>query len=416
MLCHKVQNDSLPTSPKIEKYNFGGGEWHHSFGALNGGTISPEGNLRAAGTGNNRIENNLAPALRCFLPSQKNKIFHWVSIVALVGLGMAAIYLANQTRQANVMVMAPTITPTITPTQILPTVTVDLPEMNSGTSLAGVTRTAQLHTYRPDKPRFAVTEYTVQPGDSAYSIAQKFNIKPETLLWGNEGMNPDAGALRVNARLNILPVNGVLHIVKAGDTLQKLQDTYGVSIEDIVNFPGNHFNYEVPDQLTPGDEVIIPNGKSQVSWQEPSGPQVVLAVKGGAPAAAGVNPFAFLYKGYFSWPVFPVIVTQPFWSGHGGIDIGLYVRQPVFAAASGTVVFADWDTTGFGNLVIIDHGNGILTYYGHNSALLVRYGQVVGRGEQIAEGGSTGNSTGPHVDFRIKLLPGGYVNPADYLP
>ncbi len=349
------------------------------------------------------------------MQSQKNKIFHWVSILVLVGLGSGAVYLANQVRQANVRVIVPTAAPTIIPTIPPAPAAVELPELAAADSPASVSRTAQLHTYRPDKPRYAVIQYTVQPGDSALSISQKFNIKPETLLWGNEGMNPDAGALQVDAKLYILPVDGVLHIVKKGDTLQKLQDAYGVSIEDIVNFPGNHFDYEIPDQLTPGDQVIIPNGKSQVTWQEPGGPTVVL-VKGGAPAAAGVNPFSFLYKGYFSWPVFPVLVTQPFWSGHGGIDIGLYVRQPVFAAASGTVVFADWDTTGFGNLVIIDHGNGILTYYGHNSALLVHYGQVVGRGQQIAEGGSTGHSTGPHVDFRIKLMPGGFVNPADYLP
>ncbi len=347
---------------------------------------------------------------------QKNSIFHWVSIVVLVGLGIVAIYLANQTRQASAMVILPTVTPIATST-IPPTpVVVDLPELGAATSSTGVARAAQLHTYRPETPRFEVIEYTVQPGDSAYSIAKKFAIKPETLLWGNEGMNPDAGALRVDAKLNILPVDGVLHVVKEGDTLQKLQDTYGVSIEDIVNFPGNHFNYEIPNHLTPGDKVIIPNGKSQVSWQEPSGPQIIVAIKGGSPASPGINPFSFLYKGYFSWPVFPVIITQPFWSGHGGIDIGALVRQPVFAAASGTVVFADWDTTGFGNLVIIDHGNGILTYYGHNYALLVRFGQVVSKGEQVAEAGSTGHSTGPHVDFRIKLLPGGFVNPADYLP
>ncbi len=349
---------------------------------------------------------------------QVNKIFHWVSIVVLVGLGITAVYLVQQTRQARqthpakAMVIEPTLTPTITPTAVA----VDLPQIEAVDNPGSVARLAELHTYRPEKPRYQVIEYKVQPGDSAYSISQKFNIKPETLLWGNEGMNPDAGALRVDAKLNILPVDGVLHVVKEGDTLQKLQDKYGVSIQDIVNFPGNHFDYEIPDHLTPGDQVVIPNGKSQVSWQEPGGPQITLAVKGGSPAAAGVNPFAFLYKGYFSWPVFPVLITQPFWSGHGGIDIGLLVRQPVFAAASGTVVFADWDTTGFGNLVIIDHGNGILTYYGHNSALLVRFGQVVSRGQQIAEGGSTGHSTGPHVDFRIKLLPGGFVNPADYLP
>jgi len=339
------------------------------------------------------------------------RILHWFSLVALTCLGIGAVYLVLQSRQVKAMPVIPTETPA--PTEV--PLAVDLPEIGESSALNGLARSAQLHTYRPETPRFEITEYTVSSGDSAFSISKKFGIKPDTLLWGNPGMNPDAGALRIGATLKILPVDGVLHTVKNGDTLQTLQDLYGVSVDKIVNFPGNDFHYETPEKLDPGDQVIIPGGKGRTAWVEPAGPSVTL-VKGGAPAAAGTNPFSFLYKGYFSWPVFPVIITQPFWSGHGAIDIGAYLRQPVFAAASGTVVFADWDTTGFGNLVIIDHGNGILTYYGHNSALLVKYGQVVARGQQIAEAGSTGHSTGPHVDFRIKLLPGGYVNPIDYLP
>ena len=341
---------------------------------------------------------------------QLNKIIHWLSLLILAGLGITSVYLVNETRQAKAMPVAtPTFAPTITPIPVR----VDLPEMPQSTDIQGVTRAVQIHTYRPEKPRFQIQEYVVQQGDSALSISEKFGIKPETLLWGNEGMNPDAGMLRIGATLNILPLDGVLHKVKKGETIEKLQEMFGVSVQDIVNFPGNNFNYEIPDHLTPGDQVIIPGGKSQVAWQEPTGPQVTL-VKGGSSSIKG--SLVYLYKGYFSWPVFPVLITQPFWSGHGGIDIGVIVRQPVFAAAGGTVVFADWDTTGFGNLVIIDHGNGILTYYGHNSALLVKYGQVVSRGQQVAEAGSTGHSTGPHVDFRVKVQGVGFVNPRDYLP
>ncbi len=340
-----------------------------------------------------------------------NKIIQWLSVLVLAGLGITLVYLVIQTRQAKAMTIAPTVAPTITP---IPEI-VDLPELGAlSAGNFGVTRAAQIHTYRPDKPRFQVQEYIVQAGDSAFSIVKKFGIKPETLLWGNPGMNPDAGALRIGAKLKILPVDGVLHTVKVGDTLDKLQEIYGVPIQDIVNFIGNDFNFEIPDHLTPGDQVIIPGGKGQTAWQEPAGPSVTPA-KGGSSSSSGVNPLAYLYKGFFSWPVFPVFITQPFWSGHGAIDIAAYLRQPVFAAAGGTVIFADWDTTGFGNLVIIDHGNGILTYYGHNSAFLVKYGQVVTRGQQITEAGSTGNSTGPHVDFRIKVQGVGYVNPIDYL-
>ena len=340
-----------------------------------------------------------------------NKIIQWLSVLVLAGLGITSVYLVIQTRQAKAMTIIRTITPTIAPIPV----TIDLPEIALSTGIQNVTRAAQMHTYRPEKPRFQVEEYIVQKGDSAFSIAKKFGIKPETLLWGNEGMNPDAGALKVGAKLKILPLDGALRTVKEGDTLEKFQELYGVSIENIVNFIGNDFDFDIPDHLTPGDQVIIPGGKNKTAWVEPAGPSVA-PIKGGYSSSPGINPLAFLYKGYFSYPVFPVLITQPFWSGHGAIDIGTLFRQPVFAAAGGTVVFADWDTTGFGNLVIIDHGNGILTYYGHNYALLVRYGQVVSRGQQVAESGSTGNSTGNHVDFRIKVQGVGYVNPGEYLP
>ena len=338
-----------------------------------------------------------------------NKIMYWLSILALAGLGIVSVYLVIGSRQVKAAPITPTLAPTATPIPVA----VDLPEIGISTDNLNVTRLAQIHTYRPEKPRFQVTEYVVQQGDSAFSIANKFNIKPETLLWGNPGMNPDAGSLKVGAKLNILPVDGVLYTVKAGDTLEKLQELYGVSVQDIVNFVGNDFDFEIPNQLIPGDKVIIPGGKGKTAWVEPAGPSVTLANGG---TTSGLNPLAIIYKGYFSWPVLPVIITQPFWSGHGAIDIAAFLRQPVFAAAGGTIIFAGWDTTGFGNLVIIDHGNGISTYYGHNSALLVKVGQGVYKGQQISEAGSTGNSTGPHVDFRIKIQGVGYVNPIDYLP
>lgn len=86
-----------------------------------------------------------------------------------------------------------------------------------------------------------------------------------------------------------------------------------------------------------------------------------------------------------------------------------------FASDTGTVAFSGWDDTGYGNLVIIDHGNGYRTYYAHNEANLVSPGQVVMQGQQVAESGSTGNPTGNHLDFRI-LYGGSFFSPLEYLP
>jgi murein DD-endopeptidase MepM/ murein hydrolase activator NlpD len=98
---------------------------------------------------------------------------------------------------------------------------------------------------------------------------------------------------------------------------------------------------------------------------------------------------------------------------HAGIDIAVGSGTPVVAAAGGTVVIAGW-LGGYGNLVVVDHGNGTATAYGHNSAVTVGTGQFVAQGQLIAYSGSTGHSTGPHVHFEVRI--GGVpVDPMGYL-
>lgn len=98
---------------------------------------------------------------------------------------------------------------------------------------------------------------------------------------------------------------------------------------------------------------------------------------------------------------------------HKGIDIAATRGTPILATASGTVTFAGW-SSGYGYLVKIDHGNGVETYYGHCSKLYVSAGDTVEAGEQIAAVGSTGNSTGNHLHFEIRL-DGKQVNPQTYV-
>ena len=113
----------------------------------------------------------------------------------------------------------------------------------------------------------------------------------------------------------------------------------------------------------------------------------------------------------FGWRTHPIFGTQRF---HSGIDIGADYGDAVRAADSGAVIYADW-MGGYGNAVIIDHGNGISTLYGHNTSLLVSEGQAVAKGTVIARAGSTGYSTGPHVHFEVRQN-GSPVNPMSYLP
>ncbi|MGN1418825.1 MAG: murein hydrolase activator EnvC family protein [Acutalibacteraceae bacterium] len=104
------------------------------------------------------------------------------------------------------------------------------------------------------------------------------------------------------------------------------------------------------------------------------------------------------------------------WSFHGGIDIaggGIY-GKPVYASRGGRVITASWGNTGYGNYVMIDHGDGFATLYGHCSSLCVTTGQTVAKGQQIANVGSTGNSTGPHLHFEVRYN-GEKQNPLNYV-
>ena len=118
----------------------------------------------------------------------------------------------------------------------------------------------------------------------------------------------------------------------------------------------------------------------------------------------------------FIWPVNGILTSGFGWRWgrmHEGIDIACPSGSPVAAAAGGTVIYAGW-MGGYGNLVVIDHGGGIATAYGHNTSVAVGMGQSVGQGQVIAYSGSTGHSTGPHVHFEVRVN-GQAVDPLGYL-
>jgi LysM repeat protein len=270
---------------------------------------------------------------------------------------------------------------------------------------SGIDREIQLKTQLQDEVSYEIREYRAQSGDSLWSIAQQFDLEPETILWGNEWLS-SVGVLQIGDTLKIMPTDGVLHTVKEGETLENLERLHGTPQQEIFEYFGNEFDLTLPPELKVGQQIIVPDGTSPIVWAQ-------------APVAettTSATEYPNLGTGYFVWPVAPPYLrTQEFWGGHPAIDINTYFRQPVFASDSGTVRFSGWNDTGYGNLVLIDHGNGYRTYYAHNEANLVSAGQVVIQGQQIAESGSTGNSTGNHLDFRI-YYGGSFFNPLEYLP
>ena len=291
---------------------------------------------------------------------------------------------------------------------------VPLPAFQSDPQTLSIPRLARMDTERPERPRFGIMKYTIKDGDTAWAIAQKFGLRMESILWGNEGMSADAGSLVIGQEINILPEDGVLYTVQQDDTWEKVEYRNGVDREKIIGYIGNDFASRDSTDLIPGEQLIIPGGRKPVVWLDP-GPKVEPG-KGRKSAGFYSGDLVYIGTGVYILPVTPVRITQPFWEGHPALDYDTVTGQPVYAADHGTVIYSGWSESGYGNLVIIDHGTGFWTYYAHNDVNLVESGQGVLQGQQIAKSGNTGRSSGDHLDFRIRVAGAQFIDPTPLMP
>ena len=259
------------------------------------------------------------------------------------------------------------------------------------------------HTIIPDRTVTVeeVKTYVVQPGDTIFGIADQFGLSPETIQWTNPALEDNPDLLSVGQELTILPLDGVYHQVGSDDTIEGIAATFKADPEAIINYHLNELDPENP-VIKAGQWLIIPGGS------KPYKPKYVSVAHANAPQSAQGG------TGTFQWPTNGTI-TQEFWSGHRALDIGAWTGAPIYAADSGYVTAAQWDDTGYGRMIIIDHGNGFKTLYAHLSVLYVSVGDEVTQGQQIGEMGSTGNSTGPHLHFEV-ILNGVQRNPWGFLP
>lgn len=263
----------------------------------------------------------------------------------------------------------------------------------------------------PKRLRREVIKYTVQPGDTVSDIGDEFEVSADSILWANPKLEDNPDMLSVGQVLNIPPVSGVLYTVQSGDTLQKIADKFKGKrkvesvVQDILNSEYNQEHHDLKAaeaQLSVGQFLMVPGG------YKPYIPRVVYAYSGPIPANAARG------TGSFGWPVSGRI-TQKYWTRHPGLDIGAPKGAPVYAADSGYVVTAGWSTSGYGFMILINHGNGYVTRYAHLSAMHVEVGESVKKGQMIGRVGSTGKSTGPHLHFEI-IRGGVHRNPFGLLP
>ncbi len=260
--------------------------------------------------------------------------------------------------------------------------------------------------------------HTVEAGESVTSIAKSSFLKPETIRWANN-LGPN-DSVQSGQKLLILPVDGVMHTVKRGQNLQMIADLYGVEAGAIATQNKIRGGY-----LLAGQDLIVPNGKPIVKIAGKNGKptDVKLTFKPSVPAGKVELPpqvkdatIAPTY-GILQMPC-DCFFTQYFSATHFGVDLQHRGGSPVFAAEAGTVVRADYGWNGgYGNVVVIDHGNGMQTLYAHNKELYVKTGDIVNRGQVISFMGNTGRVHGPtgiHSHFEVHVN-GVKKNPLMYL-
>jgi len=283
-----------------------------------------------------------------------------------------------------------------------------------------VVRQPETHTDVQSVLRSNSIDYTVEQGDAIFRIAKRYNITPETLLWANyDVLQDNPHFLAIGQTLTIPPTSGIWYKWKENDSIQAVADKYKADSKDIVFWFGNKLDLTNP-VIEPDSYVMIPGGERELQqWVVPTIPVgragVISSVLG--PGSCDTSGYGIGGSGYFAWPASNHYLSgNDYWSGHLAIDIAAGDGAPIYAADSGLVVYSGWISGGYGNMIMIDHGNGYQTLYAHMSSLAASCGSNVYQGQTIGYAGMTGGtSTGPHLHFEIRYL-GGFVNPWAYLP
>lgn len=282
-------------------------------------------------------------------------------------------------------------------------ITFDDPEVEFAQTLGG---TAVIAPLQPEVPEPGSEEqpvrkaqkpevYTVQESDTIASIAADFNISTNTVLWANGLSSRDV--IKAGDHLTILPTTGVLHTVQSGDTVLAIAQKYDVKATEMVEYNG----LEDSSRLSIGQKLIIPGGDGTPETAPRVVPSNARIARDASVDDGPTPPPAKAEGAGMVWPTTTNHVSQYFRWGHTGIDIDNRSRPPVFASLEGTVEFNGW-LGGYGNLIILNHGNGLTTYYAHLDKFYVSKGQAVAKGAAIGQMGSTGRSTGPHVHFEVR--------------
>ena len=245
------------------------------------------------------------------------------------------------------------------------------------------------------KKRTSTISHVARSGDTISKVSHKFGLKVSTLLWANKLTSKQS--LQVGQKLRIPPTDGIFYIVQNNNTLSEIAKAHNVDLEKIRTYN----RIKEGNILTVGQELFIPDAKKIFVRSTP------------VPGRTGtIQSIGFRLRRPTKG-----ILTQGFHRRHYAIDISNRMNTPIYSAASGKVIkSADGWNYGFGKYIVIDHGNGIETLYGHNNARKVEVGDEVKTGQLIALMGNSGSVWGPtgiHVHFELRIR-GRKVNPNNY--
>ncbi len=234
-----------------------------------------------------------------------------------------------------------------------------------------------------------ISVYIVREGDTLGGIAETFGVSTNTIKWANDIKR--GSTINIGQKLVILPITGIKYTIKNGGTLRDVIKKHGGSLEEAAEYNGIG-----PDEdLAKGTVVIIPDG-------EIATPKVTTKVVRTTSRARNVSRVDV--TGYFVNPLNHAGVRTQGIHGYNAVDFGASVGTPIIAAASGSVILArgsGWNG-GYGLYTIIKHANGTQTVYAHMSRNISWVGQSVVQGQVIGYVGNTGRSTGPHLHFEVR--------------
>lgn len=230
-----------------------------------------------------------------------------------------------------------------------------------------------------------ISVYTVRAGDTLSHIAEMYGVTANTILWANDLTR--ASAIQEGQTLIILPIAGVRHVVKRGDTINSIAKQYDGDVEEILSYN----ELASPSDLVVGATLVVPGGAIHTA------PVTKVAAKPVSSTSAKSS------GGWLSHPAPGTIKTQGL-HGYNAVDFAAGVGTAIRAAAAGEVIVSKssgWNG-GYGQYVVIKHGNGAQTLYAHLSSNAVGVGAYVSQGEVIGAMGNTGRSTGPHLHFEVR--------------